>query len=66
MKIKTVVKSGNDMVMVFDQRGEQIPQYQGKYDEVKERILRNAPTDAVFAHGYTEAGELQVVPREEW
>jgi len=64
--IKTVIKSQNNMVMVFDKEGEQIPEYQGQYEEVEKIILRHAPPDAVFAHGFTDAGELQKVPREVW
>lgn len=44
--IKTVIKGADGMVMVFDERGEQIPQYQGRYDEVKESILRAALSEA--------------------
>jgi len=31
--IKTVIRFQDDMVMVFDKEGEQIPKYQGKYEE---------------------------------
>lgn len=37
--IKTVIRAQNGMVMVFDKMGEQIPKYQGQYEEVKERRL---------------------------
>jgi len=30
--IKTVIRCQNDMVMVFDKKGEQIPEYQGQYE----------------------------------
>ena len=56
----------NNMVIVFDKKGEQILKYQGQYEEVKESILRDAPPDTVFAHGFTELAELQKVTREEW
>ncbi|MBA7689341.1 hypothetical protein ES703_97847 [subsurface metagenome] len=55
--IKTVFRFRNNMVMVFDKWGEQIPEYQGQYEKVKESI---------FALGFTDAGELREVPREEW
>lgn len=64
--IKTVIKSTDGMVIVFDERGEQIPQYQGRYDEVKESILRDAPPEARFGHFPTGELELRLVPREEW
>jgi len=66
MMIKTVIKSTDGMVMVFDERGEQIPQYQGRYDEVKESILRDAPPEARFGYFPTGELELRLVPREEW
>ena len=64
--IKTVMRFRNNMVMVFDERGEQIPKYQGQYEKVKESILGDAPPDTIFALGFTDAGELRKVPREEW
>jgi len=54
------------VVAVFDSWGKQIPKYQGQYDEVKKIVLSDAPPEAVFAHGFTEVGELRKVPREEW
>ncbi len=47
--IKSVIRCLNDMVLVFDEKDEQIPEYQGKYQEVKGRLLKDAPPDA----GYT-------------
>jgi hypothetical protein len=37
-KIASVTLYANGMVMVFGIDGEQIPEYQGRYDEVKEKI----------------------------
>ncbi len=64
--IKTAIRFKNNMVMAFDREGEQTPRYQGKYEEVKESILKDAPPDAIFAHGFTELGELIKVSREGW
>jgi len=64
--IRTVIRFQNNMVTVFDKEGEQIPKYQGKYEEVKESILKDAPPEAIFAHGFSDTGELRKVPREEW
>jgi len=64
--IKTVIKCQNGTVMVFDKRGEQIPQYQGQYQEVKENILKDAPSDTIFGYFPDYEAELRVVPREEW
>ena len=64
--IKSIIKCSNNMVIVFDRRGEQIPQYQGQYEKVKEIILKDAPPEAVFAHGFAKGIELQKVTRHEW
>ena len=66
MVIKIVIRFKNNMVVVFDDEEEQIPEYQGQYEDVKESILKDAPPGAVFAHGFTDYGELRKVPREEW
>ena len=42
---------GNDMVLVFDEQGEQMPQFQGRYEAVRAKILARAPKEAMFYHG---------------
>ena len=64
--IKTVIRAANNMVMVFDEEGEQIPEYQGQYEEVRESILKDAPPNAVFGCFPDYEIELEIVPREEW
>ena len=64
--IKTVIKSQSDMVMVFDTEGEQIPDYKGAYEEVKENILRDAPSTAIFAHWLNHADEPRIISRGDW
>lgn len=63
--IKDVIKFQNGIVMVFDETGEQLSQYQGRYEEVKEKILADAPQSAQFFHGMWNVSE-NAVPREEW
>jgi len=64
--IKTAIRFRNNMVMVFDKCGEQIPEYQGQYKKVKKCVLADALPDTVFALGFTDAGELREVSREKW
>lgn len=64
--IKTVLRCQNNMVLVFDNEGRQVPEYQGQYQEVRESILKDASPNAVFAHGFTTSGELRKIAREEW
>ena len=64
--IKTVIRMKNDQVMVFDGSGEQIPAYQGQYDQVREKIVRDAPPDAVFLHWFGSDAIPETVSREAW
>ena len=64
--IKSIIKTPNGMVLVFDDKGEQIPEYQGQYEKVKPRILKDAPPSAKFSYAFDNETELKAVPREEW
>jgi hypothetical protein len=64
--IKTVIRIKNDMVMVFDEYGEQIPEYQGHYNDVKEKILADAPIGSVFNHWFGHSQEPIRVTEETW
>jgi hypothetical protein len=64
--IKTVIRCSSNMVMVFDNKGEQIPDYQGQYEEIKGKIVKDAPPSAVFGYFPDYETELQIVSREEW
>ena len=64
--IKTIIRCPNNMVMVFDKKGEQIPEYQGQYREVKGSILKDAPLNAAFGYLFDSEPELRKIPREEW
>ena len=64
--IKTALRFQNNMVVVFDGKGEQVPGYQGRYQEVKESVLKDAPEGAVFGHFPDYAPDFQMVSREEW
>ena len=66
MMIKTVIRLQNDMVMVFDAGGEQIPEYQGPYEDVKASILRDAPPDVVFTRWFNCDTEPEIIFREGW
>ena len=63
--IKRVIKARN-MVLVFDESGEQIPEYQGQYNTVKPQILKAAPPSTLFHHVPGDKSELLTVPREAW
>ena len=64
--IRSVIKTPTGMVMVFDKDGEQIPEYQGLYEEVKEHILKDAPPEAVFGHWIDYETDIRTVSRDEW
>jgi len=54
------------MVVVFDENDEQIPEYQGRYEEIKEYILRDALPDTLFGHWFDCETDIRTVSREEW
>jgi len=64
--IKTVIKWPNRFVLVFDEEGEQVPEYQGLYSRVKRRILRDASETTKFKVWNDERKTLRKVSREEW
>ena len=64
--IRNVIRLQNDMVLVFNKKGEQIPLLQGRCEEVKDIILEITSPKAVFAHGFTKHGEPKTVSRKKW
>ena len=64
--IRSVIKTPNNMVMVFDENEEQIPEYQGRYEEMKERILKDAPPETIFGCWLDYETDIKTVSREEW
>ena len=64
--IKSVIKTPNGMVLVFDGKGEQIPEYQGQYGKVRPHILKDVPPSAEFGYIFDNKTEIKAVPREEW
>lgn len=66
MVIKTVIRLPDNMVVVFDEYGEQLPQYQGRYEDVKVQLFKDAPADAIFSHWFDDKTETEAVSREDW
>ena len=64
--IETVIRFKNDMVVVFDVEGEQMPEYQGQYDDVKESILRDVPPGSKFAHWFGRGDGPENIDRDSW
>lgn len=66
MAISMAIRLKNNMVMVFDAEGEQLPQYQGQYEDVRGSILGKATQDTVFVRFFSGAGGAETVAREAW
>jgi len=70
--INEVIRFQNDRVLVFDENGEQMPDLQGRYQDVRVKILARAPKEAKFYHGVwrpllgRHQGLKQEVSRKEW
>ncbi len=63
--INEVIRVQNGMVLVFDEKGDQIPELQGRYQDVRVKILARAPKSAKFFHSIWGLKE-QKVSRKEW
>ncbi len=64
--IKTVIRLKNNMVMVFDEEGEQVPELQGYYEDVRESILTHASGGTAFNHWFDISPEPEVVLPRAW
>ena len=62
-QIKKVIHFSNNMVMVFDKEGKQMPEYQGMYLKVRKKIQKDASTDTIFSRADWGSGE-KIIPRE--
>lgn len=45
---RTVIRTENGNTMVFDSAGEQIPELQGPFEEMKDKILRHSRISAII------------------
>lgn len=51
--VTVVIRFQDDSVVAFDAWGQRLPRYQGRYEDVRERLLAEASPEAVFAHGFS-------------
>ena len=64
--IKTVIRIKNDMVLVFDENGEEMPRYQGYYREVKDKILADIQPGSIFNHWFGYSLKPVAVVPDSW
>ena len=64
--IKTVIRAANNMVIVFDEKGRQLPEYQGQYEEVKRQILAKKRNTTDFVHWFGVSPEPDTVSKVDW
>jgi len=64
--MKTVIRTQTDMVIVFDENDRQIPEYQGRYADVKTKILRDAVDGTEFKHWHENSPEPEIVAPNNW
>ena len=63
-KISQVIRFKNNNVMVFNEKGEQIPELQGRYEpRLKRKILRKSGTKTEFYLGDWQGGELRRIKK---
>jgi hypothetical protein len=63
--IRDVYAFQNGMCMVFDEKGQQMPDYQGPTDEVRDKILADATPETIF-HSAVWGGSDRIVSRKQW
>jgi hypothetical protein len=64
--IKTVIRAANNMVIVFDEQGRQLPGYQGKYEDVKQQILADRQGETAFIHWFSVSPQPDIVSKIDW
>jgi len=64
MKVKCVFLFPNGNVAVTDENGQQIPELQGLYKDVKDRVLAAADEDTEF-NGWPTSDTVSEVKRKE-
>jgi len=58
---------GDGLVAVFDQFGDQMQEYNGKYADVRDKILADAPDTAIFYSAmWRISGSRDIVDRSWW
>lgn len=65
-KMKTIIRTDSDMVLVFDELGEQVPEYQGLYSDVRDKVLGNVSESSEFYHWFGASRRPERVPAERW
>lgn len=59
-KAKQVILFTNGMIAAFDEKGEQIPEYQGFIFEVAEKLKTVCDKDTKFSIGASGIGEIEM------
>ena len=61
-----VIKWDDGNVVAFDERGQKIEPLNGKYEDVRDRVLRDATAETRFFKGLSRYGVTEPIKREEW
>ena len=64
--IKTVIRAANNMVFAFDEQGNQMPEFQGRYEEVKRKIEAETGTESAFIQWFGVSPEPDIVSKVNW
>ena len=64
--VKTVIRAANNMVIAFDEQGHQMPEYQGRYEDVKRKIMTDFGTEAAYIHWFGISAKPDTVSLTNW
>jgi hypothetical protein len=66
VRLATAIRWSNGNVTCFDEHGQQIPALQGRYADVRGKVLEHATRETCFKYGDWNRRALDDVPRAEW
>lgn len=65
-KIWKVIHFTDGIVMVFDFEGQQITKHQGRYEDVKNEILKNVCSETEFFKAKTLQGDYDKIEKKDF
>jgi hypothetical protein len=64
--IKTVIRIESNIVFVFDEKGDELTEYQGEYENVKHDIMSNCNKDTIFIHWFGISQKPKITDKGKW
>lgn len=66
LRIEKAIRWSNGQVMIFDEGGDQVGALQGRYEDVRDRVLAASGPRTTFVHASWRPPGETIVERAEW